>query len=587
MGRMLARIAGTAMVSGLLWAAQPAIASEPKETPDVSEEKAIKGSAMAGGGVAITESSGDFLSRLFAKRHRNLEEGQKYITKLLEQSPENSAFLRDALRISMLMGNVSRAQSYAARLPKTTHSDAEIGNILAIQALDAGDVPRARAHMEQISASGLFGVIQPIMLAWLDLDAHHTPLTMDEVIEKSGFFEPFLDYQLALINDVSGHEDTALRFYKLATDSQEFSPFRSTQAFVNFYARQQQWELAHRVIAAYKEANPNAVLIPRVPSASDGPVTRLVGTMREGLAELYFSTASLIYTERPALEVFWYLRLALHLRPDFPPAQFMLASLYEKIDDHARAIATYDTIRDDSVFAVRSQIRKALNMEALGKLEPALDLLNDIAARQPNNVHVLTTRGDMLRTSERFAEAAKDYSRALERIEEVKPLHWPIIYARGICYERSNAWDKAEADFQHALRLSPDQPDVLNYLGYSWLVMNRNLTQARDMLRIAVEARPDDAAITDSMGWAYYLTGDFTRAVEYLERAVNLAPSDLAIIDHLGDAYWRSGRAIEAQYQWQRVIQYAEEDSQRELQERAKEKLQNGLPPFLSQQAKQ
>ena len=133
--------------------------------------------------------------------------------------------------------------------------------------------------------------------------------------------------------------------------------------------------------------------------------------------------------------------------------------------------------------------------------------------------------------------------------------NWLIFYFRGICYERSKQWTKAETDFKKALELFPDQPHVLNYLGYSWIDQGVNLDEGMRMIRRAVEQRPDDGYIVDSLGWAYYRIDEYDEAVKHLERAVELKPEDPTINDHLGDAYWKVGRTLEATFQWaQRAI---------------------------------
>jgi Flp pilus assembly protein TadD len=275
------------------------------------------------------------------------------------------------------------------------------------------------------------------------------------------------------------------------------------------------------------------------------------------------------------------LRAALFLRPNLPPAQLMLANMFEQSGDYEQAIATYDGIEHGNVFYRRGQVRKALNYEALGKKGEAIELLQKIAAEYPREESALVTMGDILREQGKYGEAADAYSEAIQRAQPLKTADWPLFYARGVCYEREGNWDLAEADFLQALKLEPNQPDVLNYLSYSWLSMNKNINKAREYLEIAMGSRPNDAHIIDSAAWAYYLSGNFKKAVEYLERAADLAPDDATINDHLGDAYWRVGREVEARYQWQRALNFKPEP---EAVEAIRTKLELGLPPFLPQQ---
>ena len=184
--------------------------------------------------------------------------------------------------------------------------------------------------------------------------------------------------------------------------------------------------------------------------------------------------------------------------------------------------------------------------------------------------------GDLLRGKDRFAEAEAAYTRAIQRLPKVERSDWRLLYARGITYERTKRWPQAEADLLKALELEPDQPFVLNYLGYSWVDQGLNLDRAKAMLHRAVELRPDDGFIVDSLGWAYYRLGESDKAVTYLERAVELEPGDPVLNDHLGDVYWRVGRQREARFQWQRALTFKPEpDAVAAIQA----KLANGLGP--------
>ena len=189
--------------------------------------------------------------------------------------------------------------------------------------------------------------------------------------------------------------------------------------------------------------------------------------------------------------------------------------------------------------------------------------------------------GDILRQKERFSEAAKAYDRALELSGEPSPGDWFLFYARGISFERIGEWDKAEADFRMALKLNPDQPQVLNYLGYSLVEKKIKLDEALEMIKRAVAARPNDGYITDSLGWALYRLGRFEEAVAPMERAVELEPADPIISDHLGDVLWAVGRKMEARFQWQRALSFEPEE---EDAKRIRRKLEVGLDVVLQEE---
>jgi Flp pilus assembly protein TadD len=163
----------------------------------------------------------------------------------------------------------------------------------------------------------------------------------------------------------------------------------------------------------------------------------------------------------------------------------------------------------------------------------------------------------------------------LARIDEPGASQWTVYYFRGIAYERAGQWPSAEADFRKALRFEPDQPAVLNYLGYSLIEKRINIQEAFKMVEKAVSLRPNDGYIVDSLGWGHYQLGNYPEAVELLERAAGLRPEDPVINDHLGDALWKVGRRLEAKFQWQ----YALDSNPTEADAvKIRKKLENGLP---------
>ena len=187
---------------------------------------------------------------------------------------------------------------------------------------------------------------------------------------------------------------------------------------------------------------------------------------------------------------------------------------------------------------------------------------------------VLVKLGDILRSNKRFGESVEAYDMAIEHIGAIKERHWILLYSRGIALERSKQWSRAEKDFLAALKLHPNQPYILNYLGYSWVDQGINLDRAKAMIERAVKLRPNDGYIVDSLGWALFRIREFPVAVQHLERAVELRPQDPTINDHLGDAYWRVGRRNEARFQWHRSLSLGPEPDQAV---RIRSKIKDGL----------
>ena len=524
--------------------------------------------------------SGSFLSGRFATKNQDLAKAAQYINESLAHDPNNQHLQAEALRLNLLAGNMPIATDLAKKLSAQKENDPLIASLLMLDDVKAGDYVQARTVINNAPGTGLFGLIRPVIVAWLTVGAGETkaPVTLQAAIDKSGFFAPFLTYHSALMNDVLGYNAEAEAAYHKASADPATVPYRVVQALANFYARSGKWDEAQKAYDAYAKANPSSSLIPEKLTPGTPPKP-MVPDAKAGLAELYFTTASLLFSDDRAQDTFLYLRIALELRPNLPPGQLMLANLYEQTEDYAQAIKVYDGIAEGNVFYRRAQVRKALNYEALGDKPKAIELLDAVAKKYPDDATALITKGDLEREAEEYPSAIAAYSAAITRSEPLIPGDWPLLYARGISYERAGNWDAAEADFQHALNLSPNQPDVLNYLGYSWLVAGKNVGKAREYLDQAYAARPNDAHIVDSVGWAHYLSGDFQGAADMFVRALQSMPNDPTVTDHLGDAYWRLGRETEARYQWEQALAFKpEKDEEASLHT----KLEKGLPAFVA-----
>ena len=229
---------------------------------------------------------------------------------------------------------------------------------------------------------------------------------------------------------------------------------------------------------------------------------------------------------------------------------------------------------EDSSLRRNAEIQLAVDLDALDRTEEAKGHLDKLVAARPNDLEAVMALGNLLRGRKQFKACADVYGKGVDMVSKPDKQNWLIFYFRGICYERSKQWDRAEADLKKALDLYPDQPHVLNYLGYSWIDQGINLDDGMRMIKRAVEQRPDDGYIVDSLGWAYYRIAKYDDAVKNLERAVELKPEDPTINDHLGDAYWKVGRTLEAQFQWSHARDLNPEP---EDLKKIEEKLKTGL----------
>jgi Flp pilus assembly protein TadD len=308
---------------------------------------------------------------------------------------------------------------------------------------------------------------------------------------------------------------------------------------------------------------------------SPGVPQPIVRTPADGLAEAMFDLGSVLDQTETIDLALVYDRFALDLRPQFPLAQLLLGDILASDGKPAQSLSVLADIKPGSPFYWSAQLRAAIDLDALGRSDEAIAKLRTMASQNPKLVGPDIELGDILRDKKQFAEAVSAYDEAMRRQEAAGlPERWSLYYARGIALERSGQWTRAEGDLLHALKLKPDEPSVLNYLGYSWIDRDQHLKRGLKMIEKAVELRPDDGYIVDSLGWAYYRLGQYAKATNYLEKATELVPEDPTINDHLGDAYWQTARLVEARYQWRRALQFGPQKNEIKPIEA---KLQHGL----------
>jgi tetratricopeptide (TPR) repeat protein len=300
----------------------------------------------------------------------------------------------------------------------------------------------------------------------------------------------------------------------------------------------------------------------------------IVGSPQEGAAEALAGVGAWISRRGGEDLGLVYLQLALYLQPSHPLALVALADLYSAVKKPELAIKLYERVPATSPMKRNASIRLAFDLDGLERPDEARKILDKLIVEQPKDIDAILALGTILRARKKFPECADTYSKGIATIDNPQKSDWVIFYFRGICFERARQWDKAEADLKKSLELFPEQPQVLNYLGYSWIDQGVNLDEGMRMIRRAVEQRPEDGYIIDSLGWAYYRLGQYDDAVKHLERAVELKPEDPTINDHLGDVYWRIDRKQEARFQWSHA-----KDLKPEPEELPKieEKLKNGL----------
>lgn len=311
-----------------------------------------------------------------------------------------------------------------------------------------------------------------------------------------------------------------------------------------------------------------------------------ITSARDGMAEVFFSVGAALKGEASDDYALIYARMATYLRPDHFDAILLSAQLLDQLGQNDLAVATYKQVPQTSPDHYAAELGRAEALRRAAKPDAAIEVLEQLSQDFPTLPVVHSSLGDLFRQQEQYEPAVTAYDLALDFTEEGSPRQWFLLYARGISHERLGDWDLAEADFRKALELNPEQPQVLNYLGYSLVEKQENLDEALNMIERAVASRPDSGYIVDSLGWVLFRLGRYDEAVSHMETAVELMPVDPVVNDHLGDVYWAVGRNREAEFQWKRALSFIDpEDTDGEADpDRIRRKLDVGLDKVLDEE---
>ena len=541
----LARAAVAGIVLGL--AVCPGVAAEnPTTAPSLKPESAF----------------GGYLAALHAQQDHDYRGAMAYIDAALAADPDNYNLIRRAFALRVSAGRIDQAAPLAKKIAAHDGAGGLAGLVLVEQALKAGNYALAVSRAASLPQEGAQRYAVPLLVAWADIgrgDRTRAQRDLDAMGDTRGL-GPLKALHQALIADFAGQATAASALYKKVLAAETPPPTRIAELAGNFYERQHDGIAARSVYQSIVPIDDSDVGVAGLDRLAHGVIPHpLIATAADGAAEALFDLASLLNQAETLDAALIYVRLALDLKPNHPLAQLLTGEIRAQQDQSNDALALYQRIEPTSPYSWTARMRVALTLDSLSRTDEAIKLLETLAAEQPTRAAPLVELGDILRSHSRFADAIGAYDRALARTSNPQVDDWRIYYSRGVSFERSGQWPRAEVDLERALKLRPEQPLVLNYLGYTWIDKGEKLPQAVKMIQRAVAQRPNDGYIVDSLGWAYFRLGQYARATETLEHAIELVPEDPTINDHLGDAYWRSGREAEARYQWERALQFKPE----------------------------
>ncbi|HTV32159.1 MAG TPA: tetratricopeptide repeat protein [Methylocella sp.] len=519
--------------------------------------------------------AGNYLAARVASEEHDTVAEATFFREALRFDPRNSNLIESAFVAAVSNGNMQDAFGLAERLLAHDPNNNLAHLALGIQAIKAKRFVAARSYLGKGNRQS-HDLASILLAAWTYAGSGNSQQAFVLVDRLRGEnLAVFRDFHAALIADAANNRAEALRRSKAAY-AVDKDALRLVDAHARIMLRNGDRDGAIRTYQAFDQGHPNHPIVTAALAdiKAGKPIGPLVKNAQEGAAEVLYGLGAAASQQGDEIDATIYLRLALYLTPQNSLAIITLGDLCAGMKQNEQAIGVYGLVPENDPLRTVADIQTAQVLETLGRQDEADKYLKRVVDDNPKNVDALSALGNLQRAHKHYEEAIETYTLALAGKSPPENSDWLLYYFRGISYERAKRWPEAEADLLQALALNPNEPRVMNYLGYSWVDQGLNLDEAFKMLERAVELRPKDGYIVDSLGWANYRLGRNDEAVRQLERAIDLEASDPVINDHLGDAYWRVGRKLEAHFQWNHARDLGPEP---EDKARILEKIEHGL----------
>jgi len=544
---------------------------------------------MANAPVQAQSVAGPYLAGRHAAVNSDYADAARYYAQALARDPQNVELMESTALSYLSLGEVERALPLARFLDAKKQRSQVARMLLTAGHAQAEDYKAILASDDD--SSGIGPWVDGLVKAWAHMGAGdvRAAMTAFDTLSKEAGMQGFVMYHKALALASVGDFEGAEKIFGDQIAGAAGQTRRGVMAHAEILAQLGRHADALQVIDASFGGSTDPeldVLIAALKAEDVVPFSHVQGA-KTGIAEVFFTFAAVLKSEAAGdYYVLLYTRLARYLRPDHVDALLLTANLLEGLGQQDLAIKEYKDVPADSPTYHAAELGRADALRRSGKPEQAIEVLEQLARSHGDLAVVHSTLGDVLRGQDDFEGAIAAYDRAIERVSDTARLRWVLLYSRGIAHERLGDEAASEADFRGALAINPEQPQVLNYLGYSMVEQQRNLDEALDMIERAVAASPDSGYIVDSLGWVFYRLGRYEEAVGQMERAVELIPIDPVVNDHLGDVYWAVGRFREAEFQWSRALSFIDaDDTDTEADpDRIRRKLDVGLDAVLKEE---
>ncbi|MFA8386738.1 MAG: tetratricopeptide repeat protein [Pelagibaca sp.] len=559
-----------------------------------SSMKRLLGSAavalclLSPGGAIASSLSGNYLAGRQASIDGDIQAAATYYGQAVMRDPQNPSILERAALAEISLGDVDRAAALATKLVNDGHRSQVAHMAIVAQLAAAEEYADLIARIDD--DRGIGPLVDGLLAAWSQLglgDMSAALVQFDELATEQGLRNFALYHKALALASVGDFEGAASILEDAGTGGMQLTR-RGVMAHAVVLSQLNRTADALTLIetAFGSDLDPGLTQMRDALTAGEAIPFTHIRSPRDGLAEVFYTLAAALASEANDEFTLLYTRIAEHLRPGHIDAILLTASLLDEMGQSDLAVKAYAEVPQDDPAFHAAELGRAAALRDSDKVDAAVEVLQRLAKTHGDQPIVHSTLGDTMRQLERYEEAITAYTQALSLFEVETQRQWFLHYARAICYERLDRWEEAEADFRAALDLNPEQPQVLNYLGYSLVEKQIKLDEALDMIERAAAARPDSGYIIDSLGWVLYRLGRYDEAVVHMERAAELMPVDPIVNDHLGDVYWAVGRKTEARFQWRRALSFVVYGTTAEDvdADRIRAKLEVGLDQVLAEE---
>jgi tetratricopeptide (TPR) repeat protein len=499
--------------------------------------------------------------------------GADYLARAHALTPEQPRLKAQAFTSALLSGDLDQAALLAPTENEAAPAMVEGGRLVRIvQQYVHGDARAANTALTRAPIASPHARAGLMVAPWIAADAGD----WDRALQPAPAGADPLTLAFARLNRAQLLEhrrrnDESEAELKALTETPVVGAlfYRPYGEFLERRGRRDEAQTAYE--AALSGGAADLALVRALARVRDGGRAPAMMTYREGAAEALTNAAAQASAERGHEFAAVYLRLALNL-DETPAAQVALGQALERAGLDAAARTAYSRVGlEDPMFYGAARVQLAASLEEDGRSDDALAELRRAAEISPTDQRVALMLAGQLMAVDRNAEALEILNGPLlNRADQGPRVH----FLRGAAYEALDRIPEAEAELWAAVQGAPNEPDMLNYLGYLWVDRDLRVEQGAEMIQRAFAADPENGNIQDSVGWAQYRRGLYDEAVETLEQAIDKEPGNAEINDHLGDAYWRVGRRREAEWMWNRVL-VLDPDAERRAE--VERKIEQGL----------